>query len=316
MNAWKKCLLVSVLLAAAPATALAADTVKIVVPFAAGGPVDMVGRVLQPGLAAALNKTVIIDNRGGVGGTIGAGFVAKSAPDGLTLLLASSSFVMAAGTVANIPYDPRKELEPIVMVGEVQTLLVTRNNLEVTSVADLIAKGRAGAKYSYGSSGIGSTMHIGVEMLNSAYGTHFTHVPYRGAGPALTDLMAGTIDFLNADVPVLAPYVKDNRLKALVIFDTKRSPKLPNVPSNIEAGVPQLQMTNWYGIFAPAGTPPAVRAQLESAILGVANSPDVSSKLSEAGMSKPLNTAAFQARVNQDFERWIPFIKKAGIHAD
>ncbi|HEX4329401.1 MAG TPA: tripartite tricarboxylate transporter substrate binding protein [Burkholderiales bacterium] len=316
MNAWKKCLLVSVLLAAAPATALAADTVKIVVPFAAGGPVDMVGRVLQPGLAAALNKTVIIDNRGGVGGTIGAGFVAKSAPDGLTLLLASSSFVMAAGTVANIPYDPRKELEPIVMVGEVQTLLVTRNNLEVTSVADLIAKGKAGAKYSYGSSGIGSTMHIGVEMLNSAYGTHFTHVPYRGAGPALTDLMAGTIDFLNADVPVLAPYVKDNRLKALVIFDTKRSPKLPNVPSNIEAGVPQLQMTNWYGIFAPAGTPPAVRAQLESAILGVANSPDVSSKLSEAGMSKPLNTAAFQARVNQDFERWIPFIKKAGIHAD
>jgi len=315
MKAWKKCSLAAAI-AAAPLLAQGADTLKIVVPFAAGGPVDMVGRVLQPGLAAALNKTVIIDNRGGVGGTIGAGFVAKSAPDGLTLLLASSSFVMAAGTVANIPYDPRKELEPIVMVGEVQTLLVARNSLEVGSAADLIAKGRAGAKYSYGSSGIGSTMHIGVEMLNMAYGTHFIHVPYRGAGPALTDLMAGTIDFLNADVPVLAPYVRDNRVKALVIFDTKRSPKLPNVPNNIEAGVPQLQMTNWYGIFAPAGTPPAVRAQLESAILGVASSADVSSKLSEAGMSKPLNTAAFQARVREDFERWIPFIKKAGIRAD
>jgi tripartite-type tricarboxylate transporter receptor subunit TctC len=141
-------------------------------------------------------------------------------------------------------------------------------------------------------------------------------VPYRGAGPALTDLIAGTIDFLNADVPVLVPYVKDKRVKALVIFDTRRSPKLPDVPDNIEAGVPKLQMTNWYGIFVPAGTPPAMRAQLEKAILSVANAPDAAAKLAEAGMSKPLDTAQFQARVNADFDRWIPFIKQAGIHSD
>lgn len=299
-----------------PCLGQAADTVKVVVPFAAGGPVDMVARVLQPGLSTALNKTVIVDNRGGVGGTLGGAYVAKAPADGLTVLLASSSFVMAAGTVANIPYDPRKELIPLAMVGEVQTLLVSRNNLEVKDVRDLIAKGRAGAKFSYGSSGIGSTMHIGVEMLNMAYGTHFVHVPYRGAGPALTDLMAGTIDFLNADVPVLVPYVKDNRVKALVIFDTKRSPKLPDVPDNVEAGVPQLQMTNWYGIFAPSGTQPAVRAQLEKAILETAKSPDVAAKLSEAGMSRPLNSADFGKRVNADFDRWLPFIKKAGIRSE
>lgn len=314
MKRFKTCLLAG-LIACCPG-AQAADVVKIVVPFAAGGPVDMVGRTLQPGLAKALDKTVVVDNRGGVGGTIGGAFVAKSAPDGLTLLLASSSFVMAAGTVANIPYDPRKELEPIAMVGEVQTLLVARNNLDVKNIAELLAKGKAGAKYSYGSSGIGSTMHIGVEMLNVAYGTQFTHVPYRGAGPALTDLMAGTIDFLNADVPVLAPYVKDGRVKPLVIFDTKRSPKLPNVPDNVEAGVQQLQMTNWYGIFVPSATPAPVRAQLEAAVLAVANSPDVASRLSDAGMSKPLNAAEFKARVNADFDRWIPFIKKAGIRSE
>ncbi|HEY4372271.1 MAG TPA: tripartite tricarboxylate transporter substrate binding protein [Burkholderiales bacterium] len=299
-----------------PWLAQGADTVKIVVPFAAGGPVDMTARVLQAGLSKELGKTVIVENRGGVGGTLGGAYVAKAPADGLTVLLASSSFVMAAGTVANIPYDARKELTPIAMVGEVQTLLVARNSLDVKDVKDLIAKGKAGAKFSYGSSGIGSTMHIGVEMMNMAYGTHFVHVPYRGAGPALTDLMAGTIDFLNADVPVLTPYVKDHRVKALVIFDSKRSTHLPEVPDNVEAGVPQLQMTNWYGLFLPAGTPVAARTQLEKAVLAVANSPDVAAKLAAAGMSKALDTAAFQKRVNADFDRWLPFIKKAGIRSE
>jgi tripartite-type tricarboxylate transporter receptor subunit TctC len=296
--------------------ACAGDAVKIVVPFAAGGPVDQVARILTPGLISALGKPVIIENRGGAGGTIGAAAVAKSAPDGLTLLLGSSGYVMSAGTVPNLPYDARKDLEPVAMVGEVQSLLVARNNLEAANILDLIAKAKAGMRVSYGSAGVGSTMHIGAELINFSAGTHFVHVPYRGAGPALTDLMAGTIDILNGDVPVLAPYVKDGRIRALVIYDTKRSPKLPDVPTNIEAGVPQLQMTNWYGFFVPAGTPPALRTQLENAVLAVVQSPEVATKLADNGMSKPMNAAAFRVRLNADFERWIPFLKKAGIKSE
>ena len=300
----------------APLTAQCADTLKIVVPFAAGGPVDALARTISTNLGTALGKTVIIDNRGGAGGTIGAAAVAKAAPDGNTVLLGSSGFVMSAATVPNLSYDPRKDLEPVVMIGEVQSLLVARKNLEVANVADLIAKGKAGMKVSFGSAGVGSTMHIGAELINVSSGTKFVHVPYRGAGPALTDLMAGTIDILNADVPVLAPYVRDGRIKALVIYDTQRSPKLPEVPTNVEAGVPQLQMTNWYGIFLPAGTPPALRSQLEAALLATVNASEVAARLADSGMSKPMNSAAFRTRLNADFERWVPFLKKAGIRSE
>jgi tripartite-type tricarboxylate transporter receptor subunit TctC len=302
--------------AAFAAPALAADIVKLVVPFAAGGPADQVARVLAPALSVHLKKTVIVDNRGGVAGTLGTNLVAKAPADGLTVLLTTSSFVITSGTSASLPYDPKKDFEPIAYIGEVQTLLVARPALGVNTVGDLIAKAKGGTKLSYGSTGVGSTMHIGGELFNRAAGTEVLHVPYRGAAPAIADLLAGTIDMLNADVPVLQQYVKDGRVKALVIYDVKRSPKLPEVPTATEVGLPQLLMGNWYGAMVPANTPPAVRAQLEEAFMKTIATPEVATRLADAGFSGPMDAGGFRKKLTADFERWVPFVQKAGIRTE
>ena len=298
------------------APAAAADIVKLVVPFAAGGPVDQVARTIAPALATELGKTVIVENRGGAGGTVGANFVAKSPPDGATVLMATSGYVFSAGTTPSLPYDPKKDLEPVMLIGQVQTLLVARPSLGVNTVQELIAKAKGGAALNYGSTGVGSTMHVGGELFNMAAGTKVQHVPYKGAAPAITDLLGGQIDMLNADVPVLQPHVKDGRLKALVIYDTKRSPKLPDVPTATEAGLPELMMSNYYTAMVPAGTPADVKKQLEQGLLKAVRSPQVAAKLSDAGLSEPMNMADFESKLAGDFDRWIPFLQKAGIRAE
>ncbi|NLD55832.1 MAG: tripartite tricarboxylate transporter substrate binding protein [Burkholderiaceae bacterium] len=298
------------------APAAAADIVKLVVPFAAGGPVDQVTRTIAPALATELGKTVIVENRGGAGGTVGANFVAKSPPDGATVLMATSGYVFSAGTTPSLPYDPKKDLEPVMLIGQVQTLLVARPSLGVNTVQELIAKAKGGAALNYGSTGVGSTMHVGGELFNMAAGTKVQHVPYKGAAPAITDLLGGQIDMLNADVPVLQPHVKDGRLKALVIYDTKRSPKLPDVPTATEAGLPELMMSNYYTAMVPAGTPADVKTQLEQGLLKAVRSPQVAAKLSDAGLSEPMNMADFESKLAGDFDRWIPFLQKAGIRAE
>jgi tripartite-type tricarboxylate transporter receptor subunit TctC len=313
MNRIAGCLLALAACALAPAHA--ADVYKLVVPFPPGGPVDQAARMIQPGLAEALGVTVIIDNRGGAGGTIGVNMVATAPRDGKTLLLASAAFVFTGGTMPSLPYDPRKDLEPIALLGEVQSLLVARNGLGVSTLGELIAKGKAGTRITFGSAGVGSTMHIAGEMINLATGTHFVHVPYRGAAPALVDLLAGTVDILDADLPGLIPYVRDHRVTALAVYDTVRSPLLPDVPTAAEAGVPQLKMGNWYGVMAPTGIPEATRAKLEAALLKAAREPATAARMAEAGMGPPMGTAQFQAKLDSEFDTWLPFIRKAGIQA-
>jgi len=298
---------------AVSAPSLAADVVKLVVPFAAGGPVDQVARIIAPGLTAALGKTVVVENRGGAGGVVGANYVAKSPADGSTLLVATSGYVMSAGTMTQLPYDPRKDLEPVALIGQVQTLMIARPDLGVRTLRELVDKSKSGARISYGSSGVGSTMHIGGEMVNVYTGSKMLHVPYRGAAPAIADLLAGQIDALNADVTILAPYVREGKVRGLVLFDTQRSKQLPDVPTSVEAGYPDLQMSNAYGILAPAGTPAATRGQLEQAILKVVRSPEISERLGGMGLNGPMNTEEFKAKLASDFDRWIPFLKKTGI---
>jgi tripartite-type tricarboxylate transporter receptor subunit TctC len=314
MNILTRCaVLAFALLAAAGAHA---QVVKLVVPFAPGGPVDQVARILAPRLSAELGKSVVVENRGGAGGTIGANYVAKGPADGQNILVASLGYVMSVGTTPDLPYDPRRDLQPVVMFGEVQSLLVVRNSLGVKTPAELVAKVKAGEKLSYGSSGVGSTMHIGGELFNIATHGHIVHIPYRGAGPALIELMAGRLDMINADVPVLQPYVKDGRVTPIVIYDTKRSPFLPDVPTATEAGLPDLNMSNWYGALVPSGMPPAARRELEAALLKTLASPEVAQRLKEAGLGAPLNTADFTRKFNADLDRWVPFIQKAGIKAE
>jgi len=293
----------------------APETVKIIVPFAAGGPADLIARVVAPGLGEALGKSVVIDNRGGAGGTIGANVVAKAPPDGLTLLLTTSSLVLSSGTTPSLPYDPRKDLTPVYLLGEVQSMLAVRAGLGVSTLAELTAKARE-TKLNYGSTGVGGTMHVAAELYAKTIKTPLVHVPYRGAGPALLDLVAGTIDLVNADVPVLRPYILDGRVNGIAIFDTKRSPLLPNIPTAQEAGTPELQLTNWYGVLVPKGTSPEIRQQLAAALAKAVRQTDVAARLAEAGFSNPQDSAAFQARLNADFDRWLPWLRDANIRTE
>lgn len=301
--------------AAAPAQG-SADTIKIVVPFAPGGPADLVARIVSAPLGAQLGRSVIIDNRGGAGGTIGVGVAAKAPPDGSTLLLTTSSYVITAGTSAKLPYNPRKDITPVYLLGEVQTMLAVRPSLGVNTLSELVAKAKGPAKLNYGSTGVGGTMHIGAELFGKAAKVEMVHIPYRGAAPALVELMAGTVDLVNADVPVLAPYIRDGRIKGLAIFDTHRSPQLPEVPTAAEAGMPALQMTNWYGVLVPSGVPAETRRKLEEALAAVVKQPEVAKKLADAGFSNPTGSVGFKTRLDADFDRWLPWLKEANIHTD
>jgi tripartite-type tricarboxylate transporter receptor subunit TctC len=303
-------------LCVALATPALAETVKIVVPFAAGGPIDQLARILQNDLAAKLGADVIVDDRGGAGGAIGAEFVARAAPDGDTMLLGSlGSCVIGPILKPPAAYDPVKSLEPVMMVGTMPSLLVVAPQSGMVTLADLIAKAKR-EKLSYGSAGPGTTMNIAVEMLNAAAGVKITHVPYRGAAPAITDLLGGHIDTLNADLPVLLPLVKAGTLRALALFAPERSPLLPDLPTTKELGLPDVVMQSWYGVFVPAGTPPAVRDRLEQALFAVVNLPPIKQRLADNGMHDPLGHEAFAARLNTEFAAWPATIKQLRITAE
>lgn len=290
-----------------------ADTIKIVVPFAAGGPVDQLARILAAELGPKLGATVIVEDRGGAGGALGSEMVARAAPDGKTMLLASlGSQVLSPILKPPAGYDPIKGFEPVMLVGAVPSLLVAGPQPDVATLKDLIAKAKRD-KLVYGSAGPGTTMNIAVEMFNAAAGIKITHVPYRGAAPAITDLIAGHIDTLNADLPVLLPMVKAGKVKALALFASERSPLLPELPTTAELGLPSVVMENWYGIFLPAGTPPQERDKLEKALFAVVETPAIKERFAANGMHGTLGSKAFEARLAKEFASWTETIKKLGI---
>jgi tripartite-type tricarboxylate transporter receptor subunit TctC len=290
-----------------------ADTVKIVVPFAAGGPVDQLARILAAELGGQLGADVIVDDRGGAGGAIGSELVARAAPDGTTVLLASlGSQVLSPILKPPTAYDPVKSFEPVMLVGAVPSLLVVSQQLGVTTMKDLLAKAKQ-QKLTYGSAGPGTTMNIAVEMLNAAAGVKITHVPYRGAAPALNDLLGGHVDMVNADLPVLLPLVKAGSVKAVALFAAERSPLLPDLPTTKELGLPSVVMENWYGIFLPAGTPQPVRDKLEKALFAVIAVPSVKQRFADNGMHGTLGHDAFAARLTQEFATWPKTINQLGI---
>jgi len=292
------------------------ESVKVIVPFAAGGPADLVARMVATPLSVALGKPVWVYNRGGAGGVIGVAAVAKAPADGNTLLLTTSSFVITAGITPNLAYNPRKDLEPVYLLGEVQTMLAVRSSLGVNTLSELVTKAKGPNKLNYGSTGVGGTMHIGAELFGKAANVSVVHIPYKGAAPAINDLMAGTVDFVNADVPILRSFVKDGRIKALVIYDTKRSPLLPDVPTAVEAGLPGLMMSNWYGVLVPAGTSVEAKKRLEEAFAKVVRQPEVAARLAEAGFMNPRDAAGFKTLLDSSFDRWLPWLKEANIRAD
>jgi tripartite-type tricarboxylate transporter receptor subunit TctC len=283
------------------------------VPFAAGGPVDQVARIIASELGPKLGADVIVDDRGGAGGAIAAEYVAHSTPDGTTMLLVTlGSGVLSPILKPPTAYDPVKSFEPVMRFGAVPTLLIVNKELGVTTMSELIAKAKQ-QKLTYGSAGPGTTMNIAIEMLNAAAGVKITHVPYRGAAPAITDLLGDHVDMLNADLPVLLPLVQADRVKAIALFANERSPLVPDLPTTKELGLPNVVIENSYGVWLPAGTPPRIRDKLEKALFAVTAIPSIKQHFAENGMHDALDHEAFAAQIKKEFAAWPETIKSLGI---
>ena len=291
-----------------------ADSIKVVVPFAAGGPVDMLARLISADMQTRLKTDMVVENRGGAGGVLATELVAKAAPDGKTLLFASSGsqVVTAVLRAGQLSYDPLKSFTPIAFVGSVPMLLIVAADYPAKTLAELIAKAKTD-KLSYASAGAGSTIHIIGELINAEAGIKTTHVPYKGVAPALNDLLGGHIQLLTADLPVLEPLVKSGKVRALALFAAQRSPLLPDLPTSAELGYPGMLMSNWYGMLAPTGLPADSQAKLEKAMLETMQSPAVSQRLAAGGVTGATGAKGFGERLVREAAFWGAELKKLGI---
>jgi tripartite-type tricarboxylate transporter receptor subunit TctC len=291
--------------------------VKLIVPFAPGGSNDILGRVIAAQLSEKFGQTVFVDNRAGAGGTVGTDAAAKSPPDGYTLLLISAAYAMNAA-IAKLPYDPVASFTPVAILGTGPSVLAVPASLPVHSVRELIAlaKERPG-KLNAGSAGIGSYQHLVTELFKQTTATDFILVQYRGGGPALTDLVAGRVDLSFGSLIQTLPFIKAGNLRALGVGGSKRSPTLPDVPTIAEAGVPGYEANNWWGVVAPAGTPPAIIERLHRDIAAVLATREFQGRLETEGAEVVQKTpAAFRAFIDSETAKWARVAKEANIRLD
>jgi tripartite-type tricarboxylate transporter receptor subunit TctC len=303
---------------AVPAQAqLAGDKpVRIVVPFAAGGPTDVAARILAPKLAASLKRTVIVENRVGATGAIGASFVAKSAPDGDTLLLGTSSIMAANPNLSvNLPFDPVGDFAPVSLVATIENILVVHPSVPAKTVGELIAYAKANpGKLSYASSGIGSTYHLGAELFRSQTGIEWTHVPYKGAAPAIQDVLAGHVQVMFDNTSSAIPNMKAGRVLALGVASLKRYPSLPELPTIAEQGLPGYETTIWLALFVPARTPAATIERLHRSVQEAVNSPEYKERMTALDMQPRVSSSQELADyLKSDLAKWAKVVKEAGI---
>lgn len=286
--------------------------IKIIAPFAAGGAVDQVARIVANNMP---DGGAIVDNRTGAGGDIGVTAAAKATPDGHTLLLHTSSYVINS-TIRGKSKEIADAFEPLARIGAVKFVLVVRADLPAKSLAELIALAKSGKSLSYGSTGHGTTLHIAGEMLNDAAGIKAVHIPYRGLAPAFTDILGGQIDYIITSVTGVLPYVQNGKVRALAVFETERAEQLPDIPTAGELGFSELVLSNWYGIFTQAAVPAARRKELEDILMNVLRLPKVSEQLIAAGVTGPQNAAEFKKSVNADFARWPALLNRISVKFD
>jgi tripartite-type tricarboxylate transporter receptor subunit TctC len=289
--------------------------IKVVIAFPPGGPTDFVGRLLAEKLKDLLGQPVIIENKAGANGAIGAIEVVKSAPDGYTLFLTTSGAVTITPNLRpDTPYDTLRDFAPVSRVVNVNEVLVVRPGA-ANSAADLVAMAKAKpATLAFASTGVGSPPHLALELFQGAAGVKFLHVPYRGAAPAITDLLGGQVIAMFADVPVLLPHIQAGKLKPLAVASAQRNPVLPDVPTLIEQGYADTLCDNWYGLLAPAKTPPAVIAKLNAAMRRALDDPDIKQKLVKVGAVTSSSTPEeFATFLRAELARWGKVIREKGI---
>ena len=292
--------------------------IRLIAPFAPGGALDPLARIFVNGWSKLRPAdSIIIENIGGAGGVLGMSTVAKAAPDGRTLLFSPSGPVVISPFLQkNLPYDAATAFEPLVQVGSVKSALIVRASLEANTLAELVALAKGGARLTFGSTGPGTSPHISGELLNHADGIAITHVPFRGLGPALNNLLGGHIDIITTSVIGVLPYVEAKQARALAIYDTERSEQLPDVPTTVELGYPDLVMPQWYGLLGPAGMPEDVTRTVETQILSVLRAPDVVAQLGTSGVAGPKGADQFRTLLEGEFKRWRVLIPKLGIKVE
>ncbi len=290
--------------------------ITLVAPFAAGGSTDLVARVVSEGLRAKLGQPVIVENKPGGTGVVGARDVVKADPDGHTLLLANAgATVIPAAMSNNYPIDLNKDLLAIALTAEFVGVVLAKKDLPVNSMQEFIAYAKANpGKLNFGTSGVGSMVHLSAELLMKETGIKMQHLPYKGGSNSMADLLAGTIDALFVSSPVAVGQVENKNLKILAVTSRYRLPALPNVPTIEESGVAGFHTTAWLGVMGPAGLPPAIRQKLSTALVEIANDPETQAKLRRIGF-EPIgkDAAAFQEFFRADIKTWTDFVKERGL---
>jgi len=315
-------LLIPLLLAALPVSAQAPDPypnkpLRFILPFPPGGPTDILGRLLGERLASSLGQPVIVENRGGAGGNVGAEAAAKSAPDGYTLVLVAPSLAISPSLYSKLNYDPLGDFAPISLVATVPNVIVTQPALAPTLQEFIaLAKAKPGGM-NFGSGGSGTSNHLAGELFNIVTGTKLLHVPYKGVNLAMNDVLAGAIHLVVIGLPAAAPHIKSGRLRALGVIAPQRLPALPEVPTVAEAGLPDFEVTTWYGVLAPAGTPRPIVARLNGELAKIMYSADMKDRLNAMGTDPVTSTPEeFAAYLRQETAKWSEVVRKAGLKAD
>jgi len=289
--------------------------VRLIVPFSAGGPADVLGRVIGEKLQRSLGQSVVVINKDGAGTILGVDMAAKSSPDGYTLLLGNVAMVINSSTGKHVPYDLQKDLAPVSLAFTQPLILVINPSLPVNSLKELITYAKADPrKLKYGSSGVGTSIHLTSELFRTAVGIDLTHVPYKGAAPALTELLGGQIDLMFPGISPVVSQVKSGRLKAMALTSRVRSAALPDVPTMAELGVTNFESVGWYGVLVPAATPTSIVTRLNHELVAVLSAPDVKERLSSQGGDPVASTPqAFAAFIAAELKKWSAVIRSANI---
>jgi len=294
-------------------------TIRMIVPFPPGGTTDILARVAGQKITEAFGQQVIIDNRPGAGGNIGTELVAKAAPDGYTLLTdPGSTLTINPSLFAKLSYDVLKDFAPVTIIAAVPNLLVVHPSLPVKSVKELItlAKARPG-QLNYASTGAGQSTHLSMELFKTMAGINVVHIPYKGSSPALVDLLGGQVSLMFDNMPSSLPHVKAGKLRALAVSTLKRSPAMPQLPTVAESGLPGFEVSVWFGVLAPAGTPREIVNKLNGAIVRSLQSPDVHERLAGQGAEPIGNTPEqFTAQMQRDLVKWAKVVRDSGAKLD
>jgi len=295
-----------------------ARPVTLIVPFAAGGTTDIVARIISQPLSARLGQSVIIENLGGAGGTLGANQAAKATADGYTIFMATVAHTMAPGIYKSLPYDFEKDFAPITVVASVPNIVIVHPTVPAKTVGELLAYIRANpGKVNYGSAGIGSTEHMSGELFAAMADLKIVHVPYKGGAPMMADLIAGHIELAIETSGSASPHIKAGGVRALAVSTAKRSPAFPDLPTLAEAGLTGYDVTTWYGMLVPSSTPTPIRDRLYKEMSEILRSPDIAARLRDIGADPGGGPPAeFAAFIKNETEKWIKVAKGAHISVD